>query len=176
MRVGGDRVLFLSRFQVELHIFILGPYRSVDGSNKDLNRLLALEQRLSKLGYDAFLAIHRDSVPGVDLRRMTPRLKTQKLVRFADLNLFVFTKSGVRNGLVAELTETQTSQADLTDKHVALIEKGLTLSALLDEAQSGIMSIGPIRQILFDDDEELLLIAEQVAFNYSQAKRANMKP
>ncbi len=103
-------------------------------------------------------------------------MKTQKLVRFADLNLFIFTKSGVRNGMVAELTETQTTQPDLTDRHVVLIEKGLTLSAILNEAQGGIMSIGPIRQIHFENDQELLGVAEQVAFNYSLAKAANTRP
>lgn len=166
----------MSRPQADLHIFILGSYHSVDRSHRDLDRLLALEQHLAKLGHDAFLAIHRDSVGNIDLRKAAPRLKTQELVRFADLNLFVFTKTGVRNGLVAELTETQTSQPDLTDKHVALIEKGLTLSAILDESQGGIMSIGPIRQIHFDDDKELMLVAEQVAFNYSLAKRTNTTP
>ncbi len=97
-------------------------------------------------------------------------------MRFADLNLLVFTKTGVRNGLVAELTETQTNQPDLTDKHVALIEKGLRLSSILDESQGGIMSIGPVRQIHFDKDEDMILAAGQVAFNYSLAKRANRTP
>ncbi len=162
--------------QVELHIFILGSYHSVDGSDKDLNRLLSVERHLASLGYDAFLAVHRDSVQGVDLRKMAPRMKTQKLVRFADLNFFIFTKSGVRNGMVAELTETQTTQPDLTDRHVVLIEKGLTLSFILNEAQGGIMSIGPIRQNQFENDQELLGVAEQVAFNYSLAKAANTRP
>jgi hypothetical protein len=168
--------LALSVLPSDLHIFILGSYHSVDGSAKDLNRLLALEQDLQKEGYDAFLAIHRDSLLGIDLRKMAPRLKTRELVRLADLNLFVFTKTGVRNGLVAELTETQTTQTDLASKHVALIEKGLTPSFILDEAQAGIMSIGPIRQLRFDNDKELFLVAEQVAFNYLDAKRAGASP
>lgn len=103
-------------------------------------------------------------------------MKTQELVKFADLNLFLFTKSGVRNGMVAELTETQANQPDLADKHVVLIETGLTLSSILDESQGGIMAIGPVRVIHFDDDEELMTVAGQVAFNYSLAKRANRRP
>ena len=42
------------------------------------------------------------------MRGLSPRQKTLELVRFSDLNLFIFTKAGVRNGLVAELTEVQT--------------------------------------------------------------------
>ena len=103
-------------------------------------------------------------------------MKTQKLLKFADLNLFIFTKSGIRNGLVAELTESQTTQPHLSDKHVVLLERGLTLSTILDEAKGGILSLGPLRQIRFDIDNELFTVAEQVALNYLLAKKANTKP
>ncbi len=166
----------MSQSQIDLHIYILGSYRSIDESKRDLNRLLRLEEHLQGLGYDAFLAVHKDRLGTIDLKKISPREKTQQLVRFADLNLFVFTKSGVRNGLVAELTETQASQPDLTDKHMVLIERGLTLSSIIDESKGGILSIGPIRQIHFDSDEKLLEVAEQVAFNYAAAKRANLRP
>jgi len=53
-----------------------------------------------------------------------------KLVRFADLNLFICTKTGIRNGLVAELTEVQTRYQSLAWKHVVLLEKDLELSSI----------------------------------------------
>ena len=129
----------MSRSQADLHIFILGSYRSFGGSHRDPDRLLALEQHLAKLGYDAFLAIHRDSVGNVDLRKVAPPLKTQELVRFADLNLFVFTKTGVRNGLVAGLTETQTSQPDLT----AILDESKIMGLIRRDGLSLCLSCGP---------------------------------
>jgi len=89
---------------------------------------------------------------------------------FSDLNLFVFTKTGVRDGLVAELTEVQTKHPEIGWKHVILLEKGLGLSSILDESQGGVLSIGPVKQIIYDNEQELLEVAEQVAFNYAQAR------
>ncbi len=38
------------------------------------------------------------------------------------------------------------------------------------------MSVGPLKQMIYDNDEELLETAEQVAFNYMQAKVSGTKP
>ncbi len=111
-----------------------------------------------------------------DLGKTSPRVKSQRSVRLPGRNLFVFTKTGIRNRLVAELTEAQTTQPVIYYKHVVLVEKGLTLSTILDESRGGILSLGPIRQIRFDTDDELVTVAEQVAFNYLLAKQANAKP
>ena len=43
-----------------LHIFIFGPFRSLDGSKKDFNTLIRLREHLTRLGYDAFLSTDRD--------------------------------------------------------------------------------------------------------------------
>ncbi len=40
------------------------------------------EETLTELGYDAFLSVDRDTVSKVDLRKLSPRQKTLKLVRF----------------------------------------------------------------------------------------------
>jgi len=110
------------------------------------------------------------------LRGLSPRRKTLELVRFSDLNLFVFTKTGVRNGLVAELTEVQTRYPEIAWKHVVLLEKGLALSSILDKSQGGVLSIGPVKQIIYDNDQELLEVARQVAFNYAQARTSRTQP
>ncbi|OLD55844.1 hypothetical protein AUI46_03365 [archaeon 13_1_40CM_2_52_13] len=94
---------------------------------------------------------------------------------FSDLNLFVFTKTGVRDGLVAELTEVQTKHPEIVWKHVILLEKGLGLSSILDESQGGVLSIGPVKQIIYDNEQELLEVAEQVAFNYAQARSSRIQ-
>jgi hypothetical protein len=159
-----------------LHVFILGPFRSLDGSKKDFNRLARLENHLTRLGYDAFLSTDRDRANGTDLRGLSPRQKTLELVRFSDLNLFVFTKTGVRDGLVAELTEVQTRYPEIAWKHVILLEKGLELSSILDESKQGVLSIGPVKQIVYDNDRELWEVAQQVAFNYEQARTARTRP
>lgn len=159
-----------------MRVFILGPYRSADGTKKDVERLIRLEGHLKGLGYDAFLAIHRDKIDDTDLTKLKPRLKTITLARLADLNLFVFTKSGIRNGLVGELAEFQARFPELARKHIVLLEKGLVLSSILDESQEGIMSIGPLRQIIYDNDDELLVVAEQVAFNYALSRASGSKP
>jgi hypothetical protein len=159
-----------------LRIFILGPFRSLDNSKKDLNRLTKLKNHLTGLGYDAFLSVDRDTAGKVDLRKLFPRQKTLELVRFADLNLFIFTNTGIRNGLIAELTEVQTRYPGLAWKHVVFLEKNLRLSSILDESQGGVLSVGPLKQIVYDDDAELLEVAEQVAFNYAQAKVSGVKP
>ena len=99
-----------------------------------------------------------------------------KFVRFSDLNLFIFTKTGIRNGLLAELTEVQTRYPGLAWKHVVLLEKDLEFSSILDESQGGVMSVGPVKQIVFDNDWELLEAAEQVAYNYTLAKTTGTKP
>jgi len=153
-----------------LRIFILGPFRSLDNSKRDFNRLTTVRKHLTELGYDAFLSIDRDTADKVDLRKLSPRQKTLKLVRFADLNLFIFTKTGIRNGLVAELTEVQTRYPGLAWKHVVLLENDLELSSILDESQGGVMSLGPLKQMVFDNDGELLEAAEQVAYNYTLAR------
>lgn len=160
----------------ELRIFILGPFRSIDNSKKDFNRLSRLKRHLIRLGYDAFLSVDRDTARGIDLRKLTPRQKTLELVRFADLNLFIFTKTGVRDGLVAELTEVQTRHPNMAWKHVVLLDSNLELSSILDESQGGVLSVGPLKQMIYDNDEELLSAAEQVAFNYSLAKASGTKP
>ena len=110
------------------------------------------------------------------MRELSPRQKTLELVKFSDLNLFVFTKTGVRNGLVAELTEVQTRHPEIAWKHVTLLEKGLSLSSILDEFQGGVLSIGPVKQIIYDNDEELLEVAQQLAFNYAQARSFRTQP
>ncbi len=148
-----------------LHIFVLGPFRSLDNTKEDFDRLTRFRNHLTGLGYDTFLCVDRDSAAGMDLRKLSPRQKTLELVKFADLNLFIFTKTGVRNGLVAELTEVQTRHPDLAWKHVVLLEKNLQLSSILDESQGGVLSVGPLKQMIYDNDEELLEAAGQVAFN-----------
>ncbi len=153
-----------------LHIFILGQFRSLDDSKKDFSRLKKLKKHLTRLGYDAFLSIDRDTAGGIDLRSLAPRQRTLELVRFADLNLFVFTKTGIRNGLVAELTEIQTRYPELATKHVVLLERNLQLSSILDESKGGVLSLGPVKQLVYENDEELMEVAEQVAYNYSLAK------
>ena len=158
-----------------MRVFILGSYRSADGSQRDFERLARLESHLSGRGYDSFLAVHRD-FDGTDLSNMSPREKTLKLAGSSDLNLFVFTVTGIRNGLVAELTEIQSRFPELSWKHVVLLEEGLILSSVLDESQGGVLSIRPVKQIGFQDDKDLLRIAEQVAFNYAWAKRAGTLP
>lgn len=65
---------------------------------------------------------------------------------------------------------------ELSWKHVVLLEKNLGLSSILDEARGGVMSIGPLKHIIFDNDQELLDVAEQVAFNYASARAAGRKP
>ena len=159
-----------------LRIFILGPFRSLDNSKRDFNRLTTLKKHLTELGYDSFLSVDRDTAGKVDLRKLSPRQKTLKLVRFADLNLFIFTKTGIRNGLVAELTEVQAKYPGLAWKHVVLLEKDLGLSSILDESRGGIMSVGLLKQMVFDNDWELLEAAEQVAYNYTLAKATGTKP
>ncbi len=159
-----------------LRIFILGPFRSLDNSKSDLNRLTAVKKHLKDLGYDAFLSFDRDTAGKVDLRKLLPRQKTLKLVRFADLNLFIFTKTGIRDGLVAELTEVQTRYPGLAWKHVVLLESGLEISSILDESQDGILSIGPLKKMEFDTDGELLDAAQQVAYNYAIAKATGTRP
>src|SRR5438128_9679951 len=148
-----------------LRIFILGPFRSIDNSKRDFNRLTTVRKHLTELGYDAFLSVDRGIVGKVDLRKLSPRQKTLRLVRFADLNLFIFTKTGIRNGLVAELTEVQTKYPEIAWKHAILLEKGLELSSILDESKGGVLSIGPVKQIVYDNDQELLEVAQQIAFN-----------
>ena len=138
--------------------------------------LSLLEKHLAGLGYDSFLAINRDKIDGLNLRGPSPREKTLRLARNSDLNLFVFSTTGVRDGLVAELTELQSRFPGLSWKHVALLEKGLALSSILDESEGGILSVGPVKQIEFDDERGLLEIAEQVAFNYALAKRMGQRP
>jgi hypothetical protein len=159
-----------------LRIFILGPFRSLDNSKKDFNRLTALRKHLTGQGYDAFLSVDRDTASAVDIRNLSPRHKTLELIRFADLNLFIFTKTGIRNGLVAELTEVQTRYPGLAWKHVVLLEKDLEFSSILDESQGGVLSVGPLKQIIFDNDKELLGAAEQVAYAYTLAKATGARP
>lgn len=160
----------------DLRVFILGSYRSTDGSRRDFGMLSLLERHLAGLGYDSFLAINRDRIDDLDLRGLSPREKTLRLAKNSDLNLFVFSTTGVRNGLVAELTELQSRFPGLSWKHVALLEKGLALSSIIDESKGGILSVGPVRQIEFEDERDLLEIAEQVAFNYALAKRMGHRP
>jgi hypothetical protein len=174
--MGPEHLATGSKQAQPLHIFILGPFRSLDGSKKDFNRLIRLENHLTGLGYDAFLSTDRNSSDGTDLRRLSPRQKTLELVRFSDLNLFIFTKTGVRNGLVAELTEVQTRYPEIAWKHVILLEKSLELSSILDESKGGVLSIGPVKQIVYDNDKELLEVAQQVAFNYAQARISRSQP
>jgi len=88
----------------------------------------------------------------------------------------MFTKTGVRNGLVAELTEVQTKYPEIAWKHAILLEKGLELSSILDESKGGVLSIGPVKQVVYDNDKELLEVAQQVAFNYSQARISRSQP
>jgi hypothetical protein len=38
------------------------------------------------------------------------------------------------------------------------------------------MSVGPLKQMDFDNDRELLEAAEQVAYNYTLAKTTGAKP
>jgi hypothetical protein len=57
-----------------------------------------------------------------------------------------------------------------------LLEKDLGLSSILDESQGGVMSVGPLKQMDFDNDRELLEAAEQVAYNYTLAKTTGAKP
>jgi len=159
-----------------LRIFILGPFRSIDNSKRDFSRLTAVKNHLTELGYDAFLSVDRDIVGKVDLRKLSPRQKTLRLVRFAELNLFIFTRTGIRNGLVAELTEVQTRYPGLAWKHVVLLEKDLELSSILDESLGGVMSVGPLKHMVFDNDGELMEAAEQVAYNYTLAKATGTKP
>ncbi len=159
-----------------LRIFILGPFRSLDNSKKDFNRLKKLKKHLTRLEYDVFLSVDRDAAGGVDLRKLSPRQRTLELVKFADLNLFIFTKTGIRNGLVAELTEIQTRYPDLAWKHVVFLERNLQLSSILDESEAGVLSVGPVKQMIYDNDEELLEASEQVAFNYALAKATGTKP
>jgi hypothetical protein len=120
--------------------------------------------------YDAFLSFDKDEVLGQSFAKLTPREKTLKLIQASDLNLFVFTRTGIRDGLVAELTEIQVRFPQLANYHVALIENRLSLSSILDEAQGGIMAVPPIKQIFFDNESELLDTAAQVAYNFNQAK------
>jgi len=174
--MGPEPVSLRSKPAQPLHIFILGPFRSLDGSKKDFNRLTRLKNHLIRLGYDAFLSTGRDRADGTDLRGLSPRQKTLELVRFSDLNLFMFTKTGVRNGLVAELTEVQTKYPEIAWKHAILLEKGLELSSILDESKGGVLSIGPVKQVVYDNDKELLEVAQQVAFNYSQARISRSQP
>jgi len=164
------------RDNARLRIFILGPFRSLDKSKKDFNRLKKLRKYLVNLNYDAFLSVDRDTADGIDLTKLPPRQRTLELVRFADLNLFIFTKTGIRNGLVAELTEVQTRYPDLAWKHVVLLQRDLQLSSILDESKGGVMSTGPVKQITYDNDQELFDVSEQVAFNYSVAKATGTKP
>lgn len=110
------------------------------------------------------------------MRGLSPRQRTLELVKLSDLNLFVFTKTGVRNGLVAELTEIQTRHPEIAWKHVILLEKSLALSSILDESQGGVLSIGPVKEIVYDNDQELLEVAQQVAFNYAQARTSRTQP
>ena len=110
------------------------------------------------------------------MRGLSPRQKTLELVRFSDLNLFIFTKAGVRNGLVAELTEVQTRYPEIAWKHVILLEKGLELSSILDESKGGVLSIGTVKQIVYDNDKELSEVAQQIAFNYAQARISRSQP
>ncbi len=165
-----------SRVDEQLKVFILGSYRSADGSEKDLGRLSLLEAHLASRGYDSFLAMTRDTAGHTDLRGLSPREKTLRLARFADLNLFVFALTGVRNGVVAELTELQVRYPGMSWKHVVLLEEGLTLSSILDESKAGILSIGPLKQVVFENDEVLLEVAEQVAFNFASAKKRGVRP
>jgi hypothetical protein len=159
-----------------IRIFILGPFRSSDGSKKDFDRLAGLRKHLTDVGYDAFLSVDRDRAGKIDLRELSPRERSLKLVRFADLTLFIFTKTGIRDGMVAELTEVQTRYPRLAWKHVVLLEQGLELSSILDESQGGIMSIGPLKRIVYDNDQELFEVAEQVAYNYQNAKSSGTRP
>jgi len=55
-----------------LRIFILGLFRSLDGSKRNFNRLTAVKKHLTELGYDAFLSIDRDTASKVDLRKLSP--------------------------------------------------------------------------------------------------------
>src|SRR2546422_415636 len=174
--MGPDLLASGSKPAQPLHIFILGPFRSLDGSKKDFNRLTRLKNHLIRLGYDAFLSTSRDRADGTDLRGLSPRQKTLELVMFSDLNLFIFTKAGVRNGLVAELTEVQTRYPEIAWKHVILLEKGLELSSILDESKRGVLSIGPVKQIVYDNDKELSEVAQQIAFNYAQARISRSQP
>jgi len=59
---------------------------------------------------------------------------------------------------------------------VTLLEKGLGLSSILDEPHGGVLSIGPVKQIIYDNDKELLEVVRQVAFNYAQAKTSRIEP
>src|SRR6266571_3346824 len=85
-------------------------------------------------------------------------------------------KTGIRDGLVAELTEVQTRYPGLAWKHVVLLESGLEISSILDESQDGILSIGPLKKMEFDTDGELLDAAQQVAYNYAIAKATGTRP
>ncbi len=160
----------------QLKIFILGAYRSIDGSTKDFDRLSMLERWLVNLGCDAFLAANRNRIDSIDLQKLSPREKTLRIVQHADLNLFVFTRTRIRNGLVAELTELQTRFPQLSWKHVILLEKDLTLSWIIDESKGGLLSITPVKQITFEDERELREVAQQVAFNYASAKKMGRTP
>ena len=59
---------------------------------------------------------------------------------------------------------------------MVLLEKDLELSSILDESQGGVMSVGPLKQMIFDNDGELVEAAEQVAYNYTLAKATGTKP
>src|SRR5947199_9089462 len=91
-----------------LRIFILGPFRPIDNSKRDFNRLTTVTKHLTELGYDAFLSVDRGIAGNVDLRKLSPRQKTLRLVRFVDLNLFICTNKAIPNDWVAKLTDIQT--------------------------------------------------------------------
>ena len=161
---------------MNLIIFVLGAFRSLDNSTHDIDKLKRIRDRLIAEGYDAFLSFDKDSVLGNAFAQLPPRQKTLKLVQTSDLNLFVFTRSGIRDGVVSELTEIQVRFPHLSEKHVVLIESGLQLSSIIDQSQGGIMSVPPIKQLFFDDENELLEIAAQVAFNFNSARAEGYKP
>ena len=158
-----------------LRIFILGPFKSFDNSKDDLVRLTKLRDCL-RSRYDAFLSFDKETVGKTDLKKLSTRERTLKLARFADLNLFVFPKTGIRDGVASELTEILTRFRSIRWKHVVLLDSGLKPSEILDKSKGGIFSIGPIKIIEYENDNELIDVAEQVAYSYSQARLSGTKP
>lgn len=153
-----------------LLIFILGAFRSSDGSSKDLDMLKRLRNHLVGANYEAFLSFDRDAVLGKAFASLPPRKKTLELVQLSDLNIFVFTKTGIRDGVVAELTEIQVRFPNLSEKHVVFVESGLQLSSIIDQSKGGIMSVPPVKTIDFDNEGELFDTASQVAYAFKEAK------
>lgn len=140
-------------------IFILGAYRSLDGTDHDLTILKDLRDHLRDENFDAYLAIDDRALELLDGRDPPPWQKTRDLAKMSHGLFFVLTGSGRLEGVSAEVTTLQLEEPHRADRRVVFHEEGQPLSAVLDPEKEGVLGVPPVTVVTYRDEQHLRSVA-----------------